>query len=60
MFQNQNISRNKDRFEFLQSLLIKMKSEKTSRDEKHEIMAHISNFAYDPCNRDYFRRVKCF
>lgn len=57
MFKGQNKSRKNDRFEFLQSLLNKYKSLDTSREEKHEILAHFANFAYDPTNREYFRRV---
>lgn len=57
MFKQQNKSRKNDRFEFLQSLLNKYKCPDTSREDKHEILAHLTNFAYDPTNREYFRRV---
>ena len=48
-----------DRFEFLKGLLTLYKSGKSKYDEKQEILAHISNFAYDPYNRSHFMRVFC-
>ncbi len=50
-------SQKKDRFEFIQSLFLQYKSSKSSFEEKQELIAHLSNFAYDPYNRTYFFRV---
>ena len=56
-----NKNRKNDRFEFLKGLIEKFKisSKETTieNEESLELIAHIGNFAYDPINRDYFKRV---
>lgn len=56
-----NTNRKNDRFEFLKELIerfkISSKESTIENEESLELIAHLGNFAYDPVNRDYFKRV---
>jgi len=60
MFQRKKSAKN-DRFPFLKELLLRFKTSScnSSREteESLEILAHICNFAYDPSNREHFKKV---
>jgi armadillo repeat-containing protein 7 len=45
------------RFAYLKQLCDEYKSESTSSEKREQVLANLGNFAYDPINYEYFRRL---
>lgn len=46
-----------NRFSYLKQLVEEYKSSETTEDKREQVLANLGNFAYDPINYEYFRRL---